>query len=377
MAMSEETETEQGPQETALARQDYSSDDPASKLMEFLTRCMAMTNTQRAMRIEIRCISDGYRSEPLDSWSREADPELFGNLAHTEAMVAQVVKIIEEHTDAAGEASVFEIKCRSYDQSVKQRKVKVMPAARPNDERTMLLPHETPTGTGLLALLMRHNERVIGMMETQSQSTAKLQRGSVDSILQILKETREENAALRSERTAHLRELEMARSEEADRDMKFAAQEASDKRKSVMTDKFAMILPVLAQAIAGRLTKGKDDKSKSSGTDDPAKPRAKTPLETVLLKFMETMTDDQIAAVKGVLDVEQSLVLGGAINAAEQGGSALLSTMVNDFIASLREQQLIALIGNLNPEQTGLLMQARGLAKAATASGPAASPSTP
>lgn len=375
--MGEQTGDEAPSPETALARQEYSNGDPASKLMEFLTRCMTMTGTARAMRIEVRCVSDGYRSEPLESWSREADPELFGNLAHTEAMVAAAIKIIEEHTDAAGEASVFEFKCRSYDQSVKGRKIKVLPDQRPNDDRNMLLPHETPTGTGLLALLMRHNERVIGMMEQQSQSTAKLQRGSVDSILQILKETREENASLRSERTTHLRELEAARSEEADRDMRFAAQEASDKRKSVMTDKFAMILPVLAQAIAGRLTKGKDGKDKDGKGPDPAKPHAKTPLELVLLKFMETMTDDQIAAVKGVLDVEQGLVLGGAIDAAEQGGSALLSTMVNDFIASLREQQLIALIGHLNPEQRVLLMQARSLAKAATASGPAASPPAP
>ena len=364
-------------EDTALAkREERDPDDVAGKLLDFLTRCMSEKDTRRAMRVEIRCLSDGYRSEPLEAWSRESDPELFGNLAHTEAMVATLVKLAEEHTDAAAESSVFEVKCRAYDNSVKQRKIRIDPTRRVNDERNMLLPHETPTGTGMLAMSMRHTEKIMNLYEQQSQSTAALQRGSVDAILKILKEAREENAELRAERKAHLAEIEAARSEETERDMRYAAQESSDKRKAVMVDKFAMILPVLAQAIAGRLMKGKDgakdgkdkdgkDPSSDTPGSDPATPKVRSPLEETLLKFMETMTDQQIAAIKSVLDMEQGLVLGAAIDAAEQGGSPLLSTMVNDFINSLRETQLITLIGYLNPDQRMQLKPARRLAKQA------------
>lgn len=343
----------------ALARRTPTADDIGSKLLEFLTKYMAEGGTRQVMRVELKCISDSFRTEPLETWTRESEPELFGKLSHTEAMSQKILSLMEDHADAAGETCVFEIKLRGYDHQTYKRQYRIMPSRRVNDERGMLLPNETPTGTGLLALMMRHNTTMMQHVENNNKQTAALQQGAVDSILRVLQETREENATLRTERATHLRELEQARSEEAERDLRYAAQEAADKRKAVMVDKFAMLLPVLAQAIAGKLTKGK--------ADAKAGPHIKTPLEENLLKFMSTMTDQQIGMIKGLLDFEQGILLQSAIDAAEQGGSALLATLINDFIKSLRAPQLTAMMEKISPEQRMMLLEIMKLARAASA----------
>lgn len=374
------------PPKAIVKRERRDADDVGGVLLDFLTERMAEQGTRRVMRVELRCVSDGFKSEPLEDWSRETEPETFGKLAHVEAMVAQIVELCESHTDASGEPSTFEIKTRGYDQSVKYRKVRVLPTRRTNDDRSMLLPHETPTGTGMLAMTMRFMTQMMAGVEQNNRNTAALQQGAMGSVLQVLKETREENASLRAERNANLRELEAARSEENERDMRFQAQEEADKRKMIMTKKFTMVMPVLVQAIAGRLTKGKAkpgdatsatasdaDASQSTATNGAApsltKPVAKSPLELALVDFFATLADEQIAAIKGMLDVEQQLLLGSAIDAAETGGSPLLATMVDDFVKSISPERLITLLDYLQPAQRGKLLAISQLAKATSPQG--------
>jgi hypothetical protein len=354
-------------------------DDIGGKLLDFLSKSMTETGTRRVMRVELKCVSDGYRTEPLEAWARDSNPELFDKLAYVESMVAKIVELCEQHVDASGEASVFEIKTRAYDQSTKYRKVKVAPSRRPYDERSMLLPNETPTSAGSLALQMRHNAQMMAQVELNNRNAAALNRASMEAVLQILKETRDENAQLRAERKEHLAQLEAARSEEADRDMKFAAQEESDKRRMILTNKFAMVLPVLAHAIASKLGQKKKadqdaaggaeggEKPANAGDAAAAKPRAKSPLELALVQFMETLTDEQMQAIRSMLSVEQAILLGAALDAAEAGGSPLLSTMVKDFVESFQAtpEKFSAILEYLTPDQRTKLLAVSQLARQA------------
>jgi len=63
--------------------------------------------------------------------------------------------------------------------------------------------------------------------------------------------------------------------------------------------------------------------------------------------------------------VEQKIALNSAIDIATgDGDSSLLSTIVDDFVTTLRSQQVQAIMGSLDKSQAGALVNIMQLAKA-------------
>jgi len=151
---------------------------------------------------------------------------------------------------------------------------------------------EPATKTGLLSQLMRHNE-----------ANARTSALALGTILNTLRTTNQRQAdtieKLLTDRQANFETMEKLRSEETERSLLMKREEASEKFKTDMMEKFTLLLPVVVNKIAGKnLLPGK------TGTETVIQGLFESIDQEQLTKLQTIMRPEQIAAM---LEIFQSL----------------------------------------------------------------------
>lgn len=153
---------------------------------------------------------------------------------------------------------------------------------------------ESATPTGLLTQLMRH-------LESKERSIAGLFQTVVDSQNQTIHRQELLVASLMSDRRAHLEAIEAGHSRQHEREMDMLAQANKHERDQKLFDKLSTIAPMIVNKLAGKNVVPADD-----------------PMALMLKGFAESLSQEQIKTVFGVLKPEQQILLHQVLNGHKQ-----------------------------------------------------------
>lgn len=141
---------------------------------------------------------------------------------------------------------------------------------------------EAPTEKGLTTQLMRHNEALMRMLVmTTGTSVQHLQR-QLESAGNTIKELVQESNSAR-------KAVEVANTDQHERDMQMMLTSGAEDRKNAMFKKFESLLPILFKKLSG-------DKML---TDNE---------QSMVSSLVSTLSEDQLRSIAGTLSPEQQMI---------------------------------------------------------------------
>ena len=216
------------------------SEEIHARIVNFLRTEFARMEGRACARIDLVHAPQGQRPDPIRPWDRKESPELFEDLSSIETLSSEILQIALEHAETFGSGNHrYEIKTTQ----VLGGRAKVGFRIRVEGDEGDL-GDDPPTERGLVGQLMRHNESNARLMAQMHQVT-------IRTMTDAIRDLSDDNRRMTIDRRSHLRELEEARSEQAERDLEGMAQVAADKRKDEAFRKVMDLLPVLSSRLLG------------------------------------------------------------------------------------------------------------------------------
>lgn len=246
------------------------------KLLVFFRRTLARISG--VTRVELRCSAVGQRAgRPVGSFPLpEASEE---NIA---VLVQDIQQAAQNHADSVGTVTRFEVQLIS-ERNGSDDPVGVFPfRLRARDEIAEIDGSETPTERGLVSQLMRHLEATQRLFHqaTGVMLTTQAQRIEQDALT---------INRLIAEREQHFRQIEDAKSMEAEREIKMLEHVARKEQIDWGLSKLNQLLPVIMSKLSGA-------------------PIA-NPAELNLLRtFVSGLSQAQLSAMASQLSSEQQVV---------------------------------------------------------------------
>ena len=133
-------------------------------------------------------------------------------------------------------------------------------------------------------------------------------QASLGTMSRLVQESSEDNRRLRRDRDLHLNELEEARSRQAERDLAGLRQINADKRREDALRKIMELVPVVGARLLG------GGQSGGSAGEGPA---GETPLSILANGLADSLSQEQMMKIFGLLSTNQKILLGELITAAK------------------------------------------------------------
>jgi len=276
------------------------SDDLREKLVAFLAKEFARKEHRQCIRLELSHAQIGYRGDVLRTWDRAESPDLF-ELKNIEELASEIVKLARDEADNFPTRQRFVLRTEQYLAGGRAKHTFMMEPEYSGDDETQAIVGASgevsaaPTVANVLAMQMRHNER---MMQMNAQTF----QGSLQAALRQNQMLVDENMQLRKERAEMMKELEESRSNKDERELAALAQVASDNRKDKAVGKLLQLAPVVAAKLAG----GKD-----------GLPGAPTPLSILVSELGKSLSTEQIQRIASALTMEQKILFAEAMKTAK------------------------------------------------------------
>jgi len=275
------------------------TDDLRAKLLAFLAAEFSRKDHRQCIRLELSHAQVGYRGDVLRTWDRAETPDLF-ELKNTEELASEIVKLARDEADNFPTRQRFVLRTEQYLAGGRAKHTFMMEPEYSGDDETQAIigasgeVSAAPTVANVLAMQMRHNER---MMQMNAQTF----QGSLQAALRQNQMLVDENMQLRKERAEMMKELEESRSQKDQRELAALAQVASDNRKDKAIGKLLQLAPVVAAKIAGK----------------DGMPGAPTPLSILVSELAKSLSAQQFNRIASALTTEQKILLGEAIKTAK------------------------------------------------------------
>ena len=276
------------------------SDDLRAKLLAFLAAEFARKDHRQCVRLELYHAQVGARGDLLRTWDRQETPDVF-ELARAEELAGEIIKLARDEADNFRSRQRFVLRTTQYLAGGGAKITLVMEPEYDGDDDTQAIMGASgemsaqPTVANVLAMQMRHNERLMQMSASTFQ-------GSLQAALRQNQMLVDENVQLRKERAEMMKELEERRSSNDERELRALAQVAADERKDKVVGKMLQLAPVVAAKIAG----GKD-----------GLPGAPTPLSILVSELGKSLSPEQVNRIAGALTMEQKILFAEAIKTAK------------------------------------------------------------
>lgn len=296
------------------------SEELHQKILAFLSGAFGQSGHRMCVKLELSHAQQGFRDEPIKTWDREEDPELFADLGRIEALTSQIVEKAFQEADSFGRGT-HRFVLRTFQHLGGREKLsfscRASYADDGDDETALALSggsalDETggkSAGGALGAMLtvlsqqMRHNEM-------HMRDKREMYQGSIGMLARMNNELRDECSALRKENAELRRTMRDAEDNRDERDLRMMQQIEKDKRK----DKALGKLLTLAPAAASRLL----------GTDKV--PGTPTPLSILIGELAASLSPVQMQRIASSLAPEQTVLLMEAIRITKQQQEAQQST---------------------------------------------------
>lgn len=270
------------------------SEELHARVVTFLRAEFARMEGKACARIDLVHAPQGQRPDPIRSWDRKETPDLFDDLSSIETLSSEILQMAVEHAETFGSGNHrYELKTT---QALGGRSKVGFRIRVEGDEGD--LGDDPPTERGLVGQLMRHNESNARLMAQMHQVTLR-------TMTDTIRDLSDDNRRLTLDRRSHLRELEEARSEQADRDLEGMAQVAADKRKDEAFRKVMDLLPVLSSRLLGG--------GKKEDGADPAGAMA-----ILATNLAGSLTDEQKQKLFLLLNDSQKILLVELVNSAQK-----------------------------------------------------------
>ena len=146
------------------------------KLLAFLAGEFARKESRQCIRVELLYAQPGFREEPVRSWWRDEDPEVFEGFAKTEQLVSALIEAAEDHTDDIGTGSQrFVVRTRQYFGGRAACSFKLSPSANLGTGIDLTAPELSPsanlgTDSALSAPAIRAPKEIRELKETLTKS---------------------------------------------------------------------------------------------------------------------------------------------------------------------------------------------------------------
>jgi len=269
------------------------SEDIHRKLVEFMSREFARTEGRQCNLFELISAQAGMRPDAIRTWDRKEHPEVFEGLANIEALATEISRMAEEHAESFGGGSHrFEVRTSQHLGGRQKMSFRI----RIEGDTDQAGGEDAPTATGLVGQLMRHNEIHMRTAAATYQMTLGVMSRTVQDLA-------EENQRMRKDRSAHLSELEEARSRQAERDLEGLRQINADTRKDEALKKITGLLPIVAHRLLG----GQDQSAASAGTA----------MSLLASELADSLNQEQMLKIASALGPNQQALLAELIRTAK------------------------------------------------------------
>lgn len=263
------------------------------KIVGFLRVEFARREGRSCNLVELTHCPTGQRPETLRVWDRKETPELFDELSAIEGLTSEILRIASDHAESFGTGN-----CRYEIRTTQHLGGRAKHGFRIRVEGDDGVGDDPPTERGLVGQLMRHNEANTRLLAQSIQVT-------ISTMNRTISDLSEQNRELVKDRRDHMRELEEARSEQAERDLEGMRQVAADKRKDAAFDKIMGLVPVAASRFLGG---GKvEEGANAAGA-----------MAILATELASSLTDEQKARLFQLLSNSQKVLLVELINKASQ-----------------------------------------------------------
>lgn len=269
-------------------------DDNYEGILAFLMTEAARPANRMLVSVELLASPlGGGTGKSLGMWSRQENDQIFNGNVALEEMTVQILEKAENHaeTSGAGEQK-FDLRTK---QAMGGRIFHTFRVESRSSIDDLIVVNEPPNAQGVLGQQMRHTEFLTRMqMQTYQMTLGTL----TDQIARL----REECEGLRRERNAALTRAEQVNQEQDLRDYQMKLGMNADERKTELLQKTLQVLPVIASRFLGPGAGGEKASS----------------LSLLLSTLANSITPEQLGMLRGMLTMEQQMLLGEAIRAASK-----------------------------------------------------------
>lgn len=270
-----------------------SDEELHARLVAWVAKEFGRQAHRACISLELSNAPPGGRGIPIRTWDRTEHPELFGNLSTTEQLVTEILSLADAWTADYGGKQRYELRTKQHLGGSERTSFTMFSSDGSGEQGDQ----EGPTPTGLVAMLMRHNE-------VKERTMTQMFQASLGTLSRTVQDLAEENRELRKDRNAALRELEKQASQEAERDLAIMAKSAEIDRKDKAFQKIMQLAPV----VASKFLTGGEDGSKGL-------PAA---LSLLLTELADSLTNEQIQRITASLHPSQGMLLAQAIELARR-----------------------------------------------------------
>jgi hypothetical protein len=279
-----------------------------AKILAFLAGEFALKENRQCLGVDLLYSpGGGFRDEPIRSWLRKDDPDLFESFVNVEKLVAQIVEIVEGEVDAKQPGRHrFVVRTHQAMGGRALTSIVLQPSFRGGgDELALATTHGGgPGGSNggpnqVATVLASHAAQLMRINAGMFDGTIRVLGQQSVSLHQQIAELTTENIALR-------RELDEARSNKMEREFQIAMGAEKNKRANEGFQKLLQIGTVVAAKMGG------DDGSIG----------APSPLAMLLQDFGKSLRPDQIAALMNVLDMGQKMLFMEIMNTVTAAAEA-------------------------------------------------------
>jgi regulator of replication initiation timing len=280
------------------------SSENHGRLSTFLLTEWARKDNRQLVEVSLMYApGGGFKNEPIRKWVRADNPEYFAEIVNVESLVSHILEIAESEADAkpAGKHR-FIVRTQQHLGEQANFSIALQPSYTGSDDGAMVTTIAGGGGgrggesiaaaqvlAGNNAQLMRTNTQMFdGTIRVLGQQTQNLHEQVVDLT--------KENAILR-------RELEEARSNKLDREFQIHMAAEKNNRTNAGFQKALQLGTVLVAKIAA-------DKTNPGALGEGA------PLPLLIEELKQSLRQDQMQAVMGILDMPQKIIFMEIINMA-------------------------------------------------------------
>lgn len=270
------------------------SEDIHRRIVEFLSREFARAEGRQCILLELTPAQPGMRGDPIRTWDRREQPEIFDGLANIESMATEICKLAEEHAESFGGGSHrFEVRTSQHLGGRQKTSFRI----RVESDADQAGGEDAPTATGLVGQLMRHNE-------IHMRTNAATYQVTLGVMSRTIQDLADENARMRRDRADHLNELEEARSRQAERDLEGLRQINADNRKEGVINKITGLLPLVANRMLGG--------------GDPSAAGAGAAMSILASELADSLNQEQMIKIASTLSPNQQALLAELMRTAKE-----------------------------------------------------------
>lgn len=270
------------------------SEELHARVVAFLRREFARGEGRACARVELVHAPQGQRPDAIRSWDRKESPDLFEDLSSIETLSSEILQTAGEHAETFGSGNHrYEVKTNQVLGGREKVGFRIRVEGDEGD-----LGDDPPTERGLVGQLMRHNESNARLMAQMHQVTMR-------TMTDTIRDLADDNRRMTVDRRSHLRELEEARSDQAERELEGMAQVAADKRKDEAFRKVMDLLPVVSSRLLG-----------GGKTSDGANPAGA--MAILATELAGSLTEEQRSKLFLLLNDSQKILLVELVNSASK-----------------------------------------------------------